>query len=80
VALLWLATREEYGGNEYFFYILKIIKSLFCLFFSLYKFYPSRIPVINSTDYINYNLIENSDYSIGGLGRTAGKKIKMNIH
>jgi ammonium transporter Rh len=35
----------------------------------LYEFYPSRIPKLNSTDYIKYDLA-NTDYADGGLGRS----------
>lgn len=36
----------------------------------LYVFYPSRIPKINSEDYIKFNLT-NTEFKDGGLGRTA---------
>jgi ammonium transporter Rh len=36
----------------------------------LYAFYPTRIPVVGSEDYVKYNLA-NSTYSEGGFGRTA---------
>lgn len=36
----------------------------------LYVFYPSRVPSFNSTLYQEYNLAD-SEYSAGGLGRTA---------
>jgi hypothetical protein len=48
-------------------------------FKSLYKFYPSRIPSINSTDYINENLIVSDKYKDGGLGRTAGEQAGYQI-
>ena len=35
-------------------------------------FYPSRVPYLNSTEYLQYNLQNSSEYSGGGsLGRTA---------
>lgn len=36
----------------------------------LYTYYPARIPVLNSPDYISQGL-EGTEYSSGGLGRTA---------
>jgi ammonium transporter Rh len=36
----------------------------------LYAFYPSRIPMSNSTEYKNYTLAY-TEYSQGGMGRTA---------
>ena len=36
----------------------------------LYVFYPSRIPKIDSEDYIKFNLT-NTEFKYGGLGRTA---------
>ena len=36
----------------------------------MYTFYPSRIPVFNSTEYINLNL-KDTTYKNGGLGRSA---------
>ena len=39
---------------------------------SLYKFYPSRTPSFNSTDYFQYNLNDsNSGFTDGGDGRLA---------
>ena len=36
----------------------------------LYVFYPSRIPMPNSTEYSNFSL-ESTEFAEGGLGRTA---------
>ena len=36
----------------------------------MYTFYPSRVPVFNSTEYNNQNLTETA-YKDGGLGRSA---------
>lgn len=37
----------------------------------LYTFYPSRTPILNSTDYFAYNLTSSKEYSAGGDGRSA---------
>ena len=37
----------------------------------LYRYFPARVPMINSTDFILYNLTT-TDFRTGGLGRTAG--------
>ena len=40
---------------------------------TLYKFYPSRTPLVNSTEYFQYNLNSTGSAFIeGGDGRTAG--------
>lgn len=36
----------------------------------LYVFYPSRIPMLNSTEYSNFSL-DSTEFAEGGLGRTA---------
>jgi hypothetical protein len=40
---------------------------------TLYKFYPSRTPFVNSTEYFQFNLnATGSAFIEGGDGRTAG--------
>ncbi len=36
----------------------------------LYVFYPSRIPVVNSTEYVTFGLAD-TEFKLGGLGRSA---------
>ena len=37
----------------------------------LYTFYPSRTPIVNSTDYMAFNLTSSIEYAAGGEGRSA---------
>ena len=58
-------------------FILKInfgineVKEAFNFFNRLYVFYPARTPLINSPEYLQFNLT-NTEFSEGGLGRSAG--------
>ena len=44
----------------------------------LYVFYPSRIPTVNSTDYLNFNL-NTTEFKMGGLGRSAGTQAAFQL-
>ncbi len=44
----------------------------------LYIFYPSRIPTVNSTDYLNFNL-NTTEFKMGGLGRSAGTQAAFQL-